>query len=148
MAKQDYYEILGVPRNAGKDELKAAFRKLAMQHHPDRNPGDATSEQKFKELNEAYEILKDDNRRAAYDRYGHAAFEGAGAGARSGAQGFDFNFGSGFADIFDEMFGEFMGGRRGRPSQERGGDLRFDFEISPGRRIPGQACIDPCPHVH
>src|SRR5215469_8544672 len=109
MAKQDFYELLGVQRNATPDDLKKAYRKLAMQWHPDRNPGDKAAEQKFKEISEAYEILKDDQKRAAYDRFGHAAFEGGGAGRPGG----DFGFAGGFADIFDEMFGEFMGGRRG-----------------------------------
>jgi molecular chaperone DnaJ len=125
MAKQDYYELLGVQRGAGADELKKAYRKLAMQFHPDRNPGDEAAEQKFKDVGEAYEILKDDQKRAAYDRFGHAAFENNGAG-RPGAG----DFGSGFADIFDEMFGEFMGGRRGGQGQGRGSDLRFNLEIT------------------
>src|SRR5215471_17391708 len=99
MAKQDYYELLGVNRGASADELKRAYRKLAMQHHPDRNPGDKTAEQKFKDISEAYDVLKDEQKRAAYDRFGHAAFEGGGAG-RPGAG--DFGFGAGgFADIFD-----------------------------------------------
>jgi molecular chaperone DnaJ len=127
MAKQDYYEVLGVGRSATAAELKKAYRTLAKQYHPDRNPGDAAAEQRFKEISEAYEVLKDDERRAAYDRFGHAAFE-AGPGAR-GPGGFDFNFASGFADIFDEMFGEFTGGRRGR-TPSRGADLRYDMEVS------------------
>ncbi len=127
MAKQDYYEALGVGRNASAAELKKAYRTLAKQYHPDRNPGDAASEQRFKEISEAYEVLKNDERRAAYDRFGHAAFE-AGPGAR-GPGGFDFNFASGFADIFDEMFGEFTGGRRGR-APSRGSDLRYDMDVS------------------
>ena len=106
MAKQDFYEILGVSKSASSDELKRAYRKLAMQHHPDRNAGDKSAEQKFKDLNEAYDILKDDQKRAAYDRFGHAAFE---QGGGHGPGGFGFAAG-GFADIFDEMFGEFMGG--------------------------------------
>ena len=126
MAK-DLYEILGVARDASDADLKKAFRGLAMQYHPDRNPGDDEAEQKFKEINLAYEILKDEEKRAAYDRYGHAAFENGGAGGQAGG----FDFGSGFADIFDEMFGEFMGGgRRGRGANRRGSDLRYNLEIS------------------
>src|SRR5919199_5588645 len=88
MAKQDYYSLLGVSRDAGADELKKAYRKLAMQYHPDRNPGDKAAEQKFKEISEAYEVLKDDQKRAAYDRFGHAAFEqGGGPGGFGGAGG-------------------------------------------------------------
>ncbi|HEY1541491.1 MAG TPA: molecular chaperone DnaJ [Xanthobacteraceae bacterium] len=125
MAKRDFYETLGVARTAGDADIKAAFRKLAMKHHPDRNPGDKDCEHKFKEVNEAYEILKDADKRAAYDRYGHAAFE-HGAG---GAAGFGADFASTFADIFDDFFG--MGGRRGRSGgRERGNDVRYTMEIS------------------
>src|SRR5579862_8544378 len=100
MAKQDYYETLGVAKGASADELKRAYRKMAMQYHPDRNAGDKTAEQKFKDVSEAYDVLKDDQKRAAYDRFGHAAFEQGGA---AGAGGFGFS--GGFADIFEEMFG-------------------------------------------
>src|SRR5215467_107810 len=125
MAKRDYYDILGVSRTAKDTEIKAAFRKLAMQHHPDRNPGDKECEHRFKELNEAYDVLKDGDKRAAYDRFGHAAFEHAGGG---GAHGFGAEFASTFADIFDDLFG--MGGRRSRGSgRERGADLKYDMEI-------------------
>jgi molecular chaperone DnaJ len=128
MAKQDFYELLGVQRGASADDIKKAYRKLAMQCHPDRNPGDKAAEQKFKDLSQAYDVLKDDQKRAAYDRFGHAAFE-AGAGRAGGA---DFGFAQGFADIFDEMFGEFMGNRRGGGAQSasRGSDLRYPMEIS------------------
>jgi molecular chaperone DnaJ len=130
-SKRDYYEVLGVARTANAEELKKAFRKAAMQHHPDRNPGDKDAEQKFKEVNEAYDILKDDQRRAAYDQYGHAAFEG-GMGGRGGpgGQGFDF---TSFSDIFDDLFGEFMGGGRsggGPRGGNRGSDLRYNLEIT------------------
>ncbi len=126
MSKRDYYEILGVTRTASDADLKAAFRKLAMQHHPDRNPGDSDCEHRFKECNEAYDILKDPDRRAAYDRFGHAAFEHGGGGGA----GFDAGFASTFSDIFEDLFG-MGGGRRGRGSgRERGGDLRYNMEIT------------------
>ncbi len=128
MAKQDYYATLGVGRDAGGDDLKRAYRKLAMQHHPDRNPGDKQAEAKFKEINEAYDVLKDEQKRAAYDRYGHAAFE---QGGGPGAAGFDFA-GGGIGDIFEQMFGDFMGGsggRRGGRGPRGGGDIRAGVEI-------------------
>ncbi|MBP6985700.1 MAG: molecular chaperone DnaJ [Alphaproteobacteria bacterium] len=132
MAKRDYYEILGVPKTANADEMKKAYRKLAMQYHPDKNPGDAVSENKFKELNEAYEVLRDDDKRAAYDRMGHAAFDGSMGGGRNHHGGFEFNFGSGgFNDIFEEMFGDFMGGQgRGRTQQHRGNDLQYNMSVT------------------
>ena len=110
MAKADYYETLGVSPGVGDKELKSAFRKLAMQHHPDRNPDDPVSEKKFKEINEAYEVLKDKQKRAAYDQFGHSAFENGGGGFGGG--GFS-GAGGGFSDIFEDIFGEMMGGRRG-----------------------------------
>jgi molecular chaperone DnaJ len=130
---QDYYELLGCTKTASADDIKKAFRKLAMQHHPDRNDGDKDAEKKFKELNHAYDVLKDPEKRAAYDRYGAAAFEGGmgpgGPGGFQGGQGFDF--GSVFGDIFDEMFGGAGGrGRGGGRSDARGQDLRFNLEIT------------------
>jgi molecular chaperone DnaJ len=126
--KRCYYETLEVERTADGATLKSAFRKLAMKWHPDKNPGDASSEVRFKEINEAYEILKDDNKRAAYDRYGHAAFEQGGMGGGGGA-GFGADFASSFSDIFDDLFG--MGGRRSRGGgRERGADLRYNMEIT------------------
>jgi molecular chaperone DnaJ len=130
MAKRDYYETLGVTRDADDAAIKSAFRNLAKEYHPDRNPGDATAEQRFKEVNEAYEALKEPQRRAAYDQFGHAAFEGGGQG---GMHGFSGDFGASMSDIFDDLFGEFMGGRRGggrRSMRERGGDLRYNLEIT------------------
>ncbi len=122
MSQQDYYELLGVERNARAAALKKAYRQKAMQYHPDRNPDDSAAEAKFKELSIAYDILRDPEKRAAYDRYGHAAFDGA-------AGGFDFDFNSSFADVFDDLFGELMGGRR-RSSTSRGADLRYNLEIT------------------
>ena len=110
---------------------------MAMQYHPDRNPGDAAAEQKFKEINEAYDVLKDEQKRAAYDRFGHAAFEQGGGGRGGGAS--DFGFAGGFADIFDEMFGEFMGGRRGGQSAGRGADLRYNMDISLEEAFAGKS---------
>ncbi|HWK95246.1 MAG TPA: DnaJ domain-containing protein, partial [Pseudolabrys sp.] len=126
MSKRDYYEVLGVSRTCTEVELKAAFRKLAMQHHPDRNPGDSECEHKFRELNEAYEVLKDGDKRAAYDRFGHAAFEQGGMGG--GGAGFGAGFASSFSDIFEDLFG--MGGQRGRGGRERGADLRYNMDIT------------------
>src|SRR3954462_338480 len=124
--KRCYYETLGVDRNADESKLKAAFRKLAMKWHPDKNPGDATSEMRFKEINEAYEVLKDGDKRAAYDRFGHAAFE---QGMGGGGPGFGADFASSFSDIFEDLFG--MGGRRGRGGgRERGADLRYNMDIT------------------
>jgi molecular chaperone DnaJ len=129
MAKRDYYEVLGVARDAGEDDLKKTYRKLAMQWHPDRNQGNADAEAKFKELNEAYDVLKDAEKRAAYDRFGHAAFEQGGPGGGGGGGG-PFG-GGGFEDIFEEMFGRFGGGGRGqRAAAGRGADLRTQVEVS------------------
>ncbi len=131
MAKRDYYEVLGVSKTADEKELKGAFRKLAMQYHPDRNPGDQDAEAKFKEINEAYDCLKDGQKRAAYDRFGHAAFEGGG-GAGPGGPGFNGDFAQTMSDIFENFFGGDFGGRGGRSSggRERGADLRYNMEIS------------------
>jgi len=127
MAKQDFYTTLGVAKDASADDLKKAYRKLAMQYHPDRNPGDAAAEAKFKEINEAYDVLKDDQKRGAYDRFGHAAFEGGMGGGGGGGQGFD---GAGLGDIFDQMFGDFMGRRGGGGGGARSGsDIRTQVEI-------------------
>jgi molecular chaperone DnaJ len=127
MAKQDFYTTLGVTKDANADDLKKAYRKLAMQYHPDRNPGDATAEAKFKEINEAYDVLKDEQKRGAYDRYGHAAFEGGMGGGGGGGAGFD---GAGLGDIFDQMFGDFMGRRGGAGGGTRSGaDIRSQVEI-------------------
>lgn len=149
MAKQDFYALLETPREASADDLKKAYRKLAMKWHPDRNPGDKAAEAKFKEISEAYEVLKDDQKRAAYDRYGHAAFENGG-----GSAGFSSQEG-GLGDIFDQMFGEFMGGRRG-PGGARtraGSDLRAQVEIDLADafagtkvdlRVPTRVSCDAC----
>jgi molecular chaperone DnaJ len=127
MAKRCYYETLSIERSATDTDIKAAFRKQAMQWHPDRNPGDNDAEHRFKELNEAYEVLKDPDKRAVYDRFGHAAFEHG--NGMAGAHGFGADFATTFSDIFDDLFG--MGGRRGRGSgRERGADLRYNMEIS------------------
>lgn len=123
MAKRCYYEILGVSRTSTEAELKSAFRKAAMHCHPDRNPGNAEAEIQFKELNEAYQALSDPQKRAAYDRYGHAAFEQGGFGAGAG-------FATSMADIFDDLFGDVMGRRGGRNGAMRGSDLRYNLEIS------------------
>ena len=149
MAKQDFYALLEVQREASADDLKKAYRKLAMKWHPDRNPGDKAAEAKFKEVSEAYEVLKDDQKRAAYDRYGHAAFENGG-----GAAGFNFQEG-GLGDIFDQMFGEFMGGRRGAGGARTraGSDLRAQVEIDlvdafagtkVDLRVPTRVSCDAC----
>ena len=127
MSKRDYYEILGVARTATEAELKSAYRKLAMQSHPDRHPGDKAAEEKFKEAAEAYGVLADADKRAAYDRFGHAGVKGAGGGFDPSVfNEFDF------ADVLGNMFGfgDLFGGGRRRGGPQRGSDLRYDLEIS------------------
>jgi molecular chaperone DnaJ len=127
MAKQDYYATLGVARGANAEEMKKAYRKLAMQYHPDRNPGDAAAEHKFKEINEAYDVLKDDQKRSAYDRFGHAAFENGGMGAGGGGGGGGFGFEGGLGDIFEQMFGQQR--RGGGGAGQSGADIKATVEI-------------------
>ena len=128
MAKRDLYEVLGVNRDASEDELKKAYRKLAMKYHPDRNPDNKEAEEKFKEVKEAYEILTDANKRAAYDRYGHDGINPQ-MGGGGGGQGFD-GFADAFGDIFGDIFGGGGGGGRGRSNVYRGADLRYNLEIT------------------
>jgi molecular chaperone DnaJ len=130
MADKDYYKTLGVDRSADAASIKSSYRRLAKELHPDRNPGDDKAEQSFKEINQAYDILKDEQKRAAYDRYGHEAFENGGGSSAGG--GFDPAGQGGFADIFDEMFGDFVGGRGGggrRRASTRGSDLRYNLDV-------------------
>jgi molecular chaperone DnaJ len=136
MAKRDYYDVLGVPRSASEAEIKKAFRKKAMELHPDRNRHDPKSESQFKEVNEAYDVLKDGQKKAAYDRFGHAAFENGAGGGASGfrAGGAHGDFASAFSDVFDDLFGDFMGGgaggaRRGQRAA-RGSDLRYNLRMT------------------
>jgi molecular chaperone DnaJ len=139
MAKRDYYEVLGIERGATDQDLKSAYRKLAKKYHPDANPGDGDAEKNFKEVNEAYEALKDPQKRAAYDQFGHAAFDGMGG---RGPGGFGPDFASSMSDIFDDLFGEFMGGRRGgggrRTGRERGADLRYNMSITLNEAFQGK----------
>ena len=152
MAKRDYYDVLGVPKAASDRDIKAAFRRLAKECHPDRCNGDHTAEHRFKELNEAYEALKDPQRRAAYDRFGHAAFDN---GMGGGPHGFGADFSASMSAMFDDLFGEFMGQRRPRQrsSRERGADLRYNMEITLAEafegktaqiRVPTSVTCDPC----
>jgi molecular chaperone DnaJ len=129
MEKKDYYEILGVTKNCDDKTLKSAFRKLAKEYHPDHNAGKPEAEAKFKEISEAYERLKSPESRAAYDRYGHAAFDG-GAGRGNYSGGFDGNFSSAFSDIFNDFFGDFSNSTRTRETSNRGSDLRYNLEIT------------------
>jgi molecular chaperone DnaJ len=152
VAKRDYYEILSVPRDCDEQTLKGAYRKLALQHHPDRNPDDHTAEEKFKEAAEAYAILSDPQKRAAYDRYGHQAFNGA------GGQGFDETAFTDFGDILGDLFGFdfFGGGQRGRRGArvQRGEDIRYDLEISFEDSMRGLSAdlqvprLEPCTKCH
>ena len=129
MAKRDYYDVLGVQKNSSPEQIKAAYRKLAVKHHPDKNPDDKASEEKFKEAGEAYHVLSDKERKQNYDNFGHAAFEN-GAGGRGGFGNFDFS--NHFSDIFEDFFGDFGGGggRRSKKSNFRGSDLRYDLSIT------------------
>ena len=136
MADTEYYDLLEVSKTASAEEIKRAFRKQAMKYHPDRNPGDKEAEQKFKQINEAYEVLKDEQKRAAYDHYGKAGLGGMGGGNPFGG-GFDFS--GGFADVFSDIFSEFMGGGRGGKAQytQRGSDLRYNLNISLEKAFTG-----------
>jgi molecular chaperone DnaJ len=150
-SKKDYYEVLGVNRDASEEDIKKSYRKLAMKYHPDRNPDNPKAEEQFKEAKEAYETLSDDQKRAAYDQYGHAAFENGGGGAGAGFGG------AGFGDAFGDIFGDIFGGGGSRSGQRnnvyRGADLRYNMEISledaakgieSKIRIPVQAACEPC----
>ena len=139
--KRDYYEVLGVDRGAGEEDLKKAYRRLAIQSHPDRNPGDKQAEERFKELNEAYQVLSDPERRAQYDRYGHAAFQGP------QGNGFGFEFTQGFEEVFSDIFGDFFGTGRGRTRSRsrRGDDLRYDLEVEFEEAARGSEKVDQVP---
>ncbi len=154
MAKKDYYEVLGVARNAPEADIKKAYRRLAMKHHPDRNPGDKSAEGKFKEIQAAYEVLSDASKRAAYDQFGHAGVDSAGGGAGPGG----FYAGAGgasFSDIFGDVFGDiFGGGRRGAGGAFRGSDLRYSLELSLEDAVKGTSVqirvpkLDTCATCH
>lgn len=136
MTKKDYYELLGVGKSATAEEIKKAYRKLAMQYHPDRNPDNKEAEKKFREVSEAYDVLRDDQKRAAYDRFGHDAFS-AGGGAGPGAAGGGFSGFGGFGDIFDEVFGDFMGGRH--PEVDlKGADVRYNLDLTLEEALTGK----------
>ncbi|MEM7645262.1 MAG: DnaJ domain-containing protein, partial [Pseudomonadota bacterium] len=146
MAKRDYYETLGVSKGASADEIKKAFRKKAKELHPDRNSDNPNAEAQFKEANEAYDVLKDADKKAAYDRFGHAAFEGGmgGGGPRRPHPGQQGDFASAFSDVFEDLFGDFMGGQPGRGGgggrsrASRGSDLRYNMRITLDEAFNGQ----------
>jgi len=130
LSKRDYYEVLGVSSSASEAELKKAYRTKAKELHPDRNSDNPNSESQFKEVNEAYDVLKDQNKKAAYDRYGHAAFEGGSAGPGAGGFHGGGDFSSAFSDVFEDLFGDFRGNQNGRQRASRGSDLRYNLNIS------------------
>ncbi|WP_272515754.1 MULTISPECIES: molecular chaperone DnaJ [unclassified Providencia] len=132
MAKRDFYEVLGLERNASDKDIKRAYKRLAMKHHPDRNQGDKESEGKFKEIKEAYEVLSDEQKRAAYDQYGHAAFEQGGMGGGGG-----FGGGADFSDIFGDVFGDIFGGGRRQQRPSRGSDLQYNMELTLEEAVRG-----------
>ena len=136
MSKQDYYEILDVPRDASDRDIKKAYRRLAMKYHPDRNPGDKEAEEKFKELSEAYEVLSDTQKRAAYDQFGHAGVDGQGGGFGGGGFGGGGDFSDIFGDVFGDIFGGGGGGRR-RSSVQRGADLRYNLDLGLEEAVRG-----------